>query len=74
MTDISEHWCVVCVWVGVCNCDKDELWMMRSTGYVVHMGKKRNMYGVLVGIAEEWRLLVRWENMDWIYVVKYGNT
>ena len=51
----------VCVgvggWVGVCKDDKDELWMMRSTGYVAHMGKKGNMYRVLVGIAEEWRLL-----------------
>jgi len=33
--------------------------MKRSTGYVTHMGKKRNVYRVLVGIAEEWRLLLR---------------
>jgi hypothetical protein len=34
--------------------------MIRPTVYVAHMGKKRNIYSVLVGIAEEWRLLVRW--------------
>ena len=49
----------VCVCVCNCNCNKDELWMKRSTGYVTHMGKKRNVYRVLVGIAEEWRLLLR---------------
>jgi len=31
---------------------------MRSAWYMANMGKKRNLYRVLVGIAEEWRLPV----------------
>jgi len=40
--------------------------MKRSTGYVAHMGKKRTIYMVLVGIAEEWRLLVMGIIIVWI--------
>jgi len=57
------------VCVGGCNCDKDELYMKRSTVYVAHMGKKINIYRVLVGIDEELRLLVRWRCNGKIVIV-----
>jgi len=43
--------------------------MMRSTVYVAHMGKKRNIYRVLVWISEVLRLLVRWRCNGKIVIV-----
>lgn len=46
-------------------------WQTRSTWYVAHMGKERNVYRVSVGIAGGWRLFVRCRCNGKIIIVRW---